>query len=457
MATVEGTETKQHYLDTVAGFVASTGYDDLPEKVREHAKHVWMDTVGVVLAGSLEAEASALGQRLRDEGGRATILSPGFPRSNAINAALVNGTAGTFLELDEGHHPTGHPAIYVVPAVLAQGEATGATGKQLIEALVLGYEVTARISQATRFVKGVHTHGCLGVVGAAVGAARLMGRDASRIREAINVASCLNGATPFMAAFEGALVRNVYAGFSAHMGVLISDLVESGFTGPRDGLSETYGKIIGESFDPGRVVEGLGEEYQITSNYFKMHAACRHLHAPLDALEAALKGRVLRPEEVDGVTVTGNSNTVMCGRADPQNSLAAKFSVPFGIATGIARGSTWTDAFQQEAVDDPAARALARRVKVVEAADASRHGPHDHPARVEIRLTSGETLTGQVDRAIGDPSDPFSYEVVKDKFTRLTSATFPRGNVSRAMELFMRLEEMPRASDLTGALRELAA
>ena len=457
MATKEKTAVEQDYLDTLSAFLAGTGYDDLPQKVRQHAKYVWMDTIGVIMAGSLEPQASALAHRLSDDRGSATILSPGFPRSDPLNAALANGTAGTFLELDEGHHPTGHPAIYIVPPVLALGEATGATGKQLIEALVLAYEVTARLSLATQFIKGVHTHGSLGVMGAVVGAARLLKYDASRIREAINVAACLNGATPFLTAFEGALVRNVYAGFSGHMGVLITHLVESGFTGPRDGLSETYTKLIADSFDPTHLVADLGDSYQIATNYFKMHAACRHTHGPMDALIQALGDRTLRPEEVQRVTVRGNANVVMCGRHDPQNPLAAKFSVPFAIATGIVRNNTGVAAFRQEAVDDPATQALAQRVTAVEEEAFTQRWPHEHPVRVEIALSSGETLVGQVDTPRGDQPSPISYDEVKEKFSSLTSAIFSNGRSAQAMDLFLRLEEMPRAGDLTAALRDLAS
>ena len=455
---IEETNVAQpDYLDTIAAFVASTDYEDLPEEVRRHAKYVWLDTAGVIMAGSLEPQPSALAKRLAHDRGSATVLRPGFPHCDAANAALLNGTAGTFLELDEGHRPSGHPAMYIVPSVLALAEANGATGKQLIEALVLAYEVSSRLSWATRLIRGIHIHGSLGVVGAAVGAARLLGYDAPRIREAINIASCLNGATPSLAAFEGALVRNVYAGFSGHMGVLIADLVESGFTGLFDGPSETYTKLLAHSFDPECLVDRLGEEFEISTNYFKLHAACRHLHAPLDALDQALGGRAVQPEEVKRVRVAGNSQMVACGRTSPVNPLAAKFSVPFAIATSIVRKNTGIEGFRHEAVDNPATRSLAQRVALEEDQSFSQVWPQENPARVEVVLTTGETLVGQVNKPRGDQPSPISYAEVKDKFSRLTSAIFPGGNAVHAMNLFLHMEEMPQASELTAALRELAS
>ena len=456
MAIEQRTAAQQDYLDIISDFVAGTRYSDLPEDVRRHAKYVWMDTVGVIMAGSLEPQNLALAGRLGSGPGPATILRRGLPRCDASNAALANGTAGTFLELDEGHLPTGHPAIYIVPAVLATGEETGATGVQLIEALTMAYEVTARLSAATRFIDGIHIHGCLGVVGAAVGVARLLGFDASRTREAINVASCLNGATPALTCLEGALVRNVYAGFAGQIGVLIGNLVESGFTGPRDGLSETYTKIIGDTFDPRRMVDGLGDEYLITTNYFKMHAACRHLHSPIDALDQALKGSSLRPDDVQRVTVACNAKAAHYVRSDPENPLAAKFSIPFAIATTIVRNSAGKDAFQQDSVDDRLTQALAQRVLVVEDDGFTGRWPDELPARVEIVTTSGNTFVGEVDSPRGGPDSPISYEEVREKFSALTSAFFTDDNAGQAMDAFMHMDEMPRAADLTEALRKLA-
>ena len=451
MTPKHGTE----YLDTIADFIAGTSYSDLPEAVRVHTKYVWMDTVGAILGGSLEPQASALSRRFGADAGAATILGPGFPRSEPMNAALVNGTAGTFLELDEGHIPICHPAIYAVPALLAVGEDTGASGRQLIEALVLSYEITVRLNRTTDFISGMHPHGSLGVVGAAVGVARLLGYDAPKIREAINVAACLNGATPRVAAVEGALVRNVYAGFSGHMGVLIPHLVESGLTGLRDGLSETYTHFIAGGFDPARMVQGLGDEYQISSNYFKIHAACRHVHAPLDALGKALDGRRLEPQEVERVRVVGNSYMTRLARPDPENPLAAKFSVPFAIATAIVKDGTGMQAFQQDAVDDPAARSLAQRVTVEEDSSYTAGWPSRQTCLVEVTTTTGETLVGRVDNPRGEAVDPVSYRQVEDKFLGLTSPIF-RGAEGRAADLFKDLDSVRRASELTEELRRLA-
>ncbi|MBI2872244.1 MAG: MmgE/PrpD family protein [Chloroflexi bacterium] len=448
----------QDYLDTLCRFLAETRYEDLPAEVRQRASAVFMDTVGVIIAGSLEPEATALSQRLAgDNAGPSTVLRPGFPQAQPQAAALLNGTAGVFLELDEGHRPTGHPGVHVVPPVLALAEETGAGGRQMLEAVVLGYEVTIRLAWACNLVPGIHPHGSLSATGAAVAAARLLGFDAGRTRHALNMAACLALAPPFSAALEGATVRNVYSGMGAHNAVLVARMVESGFTGLRDGVGEVFSKYIATGFNPQRMVEGLGKTYEIATNYFKLHAACRHCHAPLDALARALNGGRLRPDEVDHITVASHYAAAACSRPDPQNPLAAKFSIPFAIATAIVQGHTGVSAFQQAAVDNPATRALARRVSVVVDEGLARRWPQENPARVKVVLKDGQSLTGEVDYPRGEmASAPGFQEEVRSKFLALTEPVFRGNGNARAMELLLGLEEVKNARELTAALRRLA-
>ena len=156
----------------------------VPAAVLLHAQHVVADTVAVSRGGADTAQMRALVQVGLDEGvvhraaadaGAAacsTVLAPGLPRTNAEHAAFLNATAGTFLELDEGMRPTGHPGMHVVPAALAVAERRHRSGSELLRAVLVGYEVTARLFLAYRLRYPVHPHGHFGGVGAAVAAAR---------------------------------------------------------------------------------------------------------------------------------------------------------------------------------------------------------------------------------------------------------------------------------------------
>ena len=457
MATISGHATStRRALDALADFAATLRYDDIPESTRLHSRYVLMDTVGAMLGGSTEVENVALIGRLALEHGEATVMARGLPPSTSERAAQANGTSGTALEQDEGHLPVGHPAIYTVPATLAVGEEIGASGRSVIETLVVAYELSVRLARSTRFDQGLHTHGSIAAVAAAVAAGRARGFGVDRLREAIDAAACLNGATPFFSANEGATVRNAYAGLAGYVGVLVSRLVESGFTGPRDGLNEVYTRLLGHGIDAGALTDGLGEGYEITTNYFKLHAACRYTHAPLDALQAAQNGRTLAPDEVREVRVVGNANAAMCGRHDPQNSLAAKFSVPFALATAIVNGHTGVEAFRQPAVDDAVTRDLARRVVVVEEESYTARFPSEQVAEVEVRLESGDVLTGAVTNPRGAEHDPVAYAEVERKFETLSAIALGHESQGKARRLILGVHTLPDVRELTAGLRALS-
>src|SRR5690606_29541126 len=139
-----------------------------------------------------------------------------------------------------------HPAVHVLPAVWAEAEKRGASGLEVLQALVAGYEVAARLGGATRLRSDMHPHGTWGVLGAAVGVGKLRGYDAERFARLINVASSLSLATSKQTMLQGATVRNVYAGVANQLGLLAADLVDSGFTGERHGVETIFGSVVSE-------------------------------------------------------------------------------------------------------------------------------------------------------------------------------------------------------------------
>jgi 2-methylcitrate dehydratase PrpD len=186
-----------NYLDQIASFVCRTSFDDLPQNVVLRAKEVLADTLSVIAAGAQESEVKALEQRLVDPKATqvASLIGSGI-RTESFKAALINGTAGTFLELDEGNQfGRGHPGVHVVPAALAMAEEEHFSGRDLVTALVLGYEIGTRIGIACKIRMSMHPHGTWGTVGAAVAVGKLMGYGEAAMKEMINVSSSLGLAT----------------------------------------------------------------------------------------------------------------------------------------------------------------------------------------------------------------------------------------------------------------------
>jgi 2-methylcitrate dehydratase PrpD len=412
------------WLERWGAFTASARFDDLPAEVVERTKLVLLDTIGAIAAGMQEPEMRALVRRLAgtygsDEG--APAIGSGTRLSPAV-AAFANGTAGTMLELDEGNqYARGHPGVHVVPVALAAAERIGASGRDLLLAVALGYEVGARIGMSAKLRVTMHPHGTWGTVGAALAAAKLNRAEADTVIETINVASTLGLATSRRTMLEGGTVRNTYAGFSNQLGWMAYDLVLSGFIGETDGIGTVFGSVVAERFEPEAMVDELGARWEIARNYFKRHAACRYAHGALDALADIVRreGGAIDPAGVESIEVDTYVWAAQLDSPAPKNMLAAKFSLPFALATAIVAGAASVPAFRDRARADAVTRDLAGRVAVREDPSLTAMLPGLRPARLRLHMRDGRTLSAEVLTNRGDTEDPYSVDEVREKFREL--------------------------------------
>ena len=426
-----------NYLDTLSGFAATLRFHELPEAVRAHTGWILADTVAAVAAGSAEPELQALAA-LHGEpaaGSGATLVGLGRAAS-ADAAALVNGTAGTFLEMDEGNrYSRGHPAVHVLPAALALAEQRGADAETFLSALVVGYEVGSRLGAASQLRGAMHPHGTWGTIGAAAACARLLGADSAGMREAINVSASMTTATSKRTMLEGGLVRNVYAGLSNRNGLLAAQLAACGYTGERDGPGSLFSQIVSERFDPAQVVRGLGEDWHLLQNYFKLHSCCRYNHGTLDAIDAiAARGLLPAPEEIARIEVRSYALAAELDDPAPRNTLAAKFSVPFAVATRLVRGSSALASFTWEAVRDERTLALARKVELAEDPAMTARLPRERPARVLITTTDGRQYAGEAGVNRGDDAAPYTAQELTAKFMDLCGRVWSQAHAERVLQ-----------------------
>ena len=422
------------YLDTLSRFAAELDYASLPPAVREQTGWVLADTLASIVGGSAEPELRALAGRLGTPG-PATLIGLGGTGS-ADAAALLNGTAGTFLEMDEGNRfSRGHPAVHVIPAALALCEASGASADVFMAALLAGYEVGSRFGAASRLRPSMHPHGTWGTVGAAAACARIAGMDAQGMRETLNISASLTTASSKQTMLEGGLVRNVYAGLSNRNGLLALQLAECGFTGEHDGLSSLLGKIISEKFDTVGLIDSLGSQWHLMRNYFKLHSCCRYNHGTLDAIDQiAGRGPLPSPAEIARIDVNTYNLAAELKDKAPRNTLAAKFSVPFAVATRLVNHSSALSSFTWDAVRDPAVLALAQKVEVSEDPSMTQRLPLERPARVVISLHDGRQIMGEAGVNRGDDAAPYSREELRQKFMDLTQRVWPAAHAAAVLE-----------------------
>ncbi|MGE0310535.1 MAG: MmgE/PrpD family protein [Lautropia sp.] len=426
------------YLDELGAFAAGLAWKDFEPALREQVGWILADTIAAIVGGAPEPEMRALSGAQPDMPptvAGATLIGTGR-RVGVDTAALLNGTAGTFLEMDEGNRfARGHPAIHVIPALIALAESGEATAEDFVAALVAGYEVGSRLGSASRLRAAMHPHGTWGTIGAAVACARLARLDARGMREAINVASSMTTASSKRTMLEGGLVRNVYAGLSNRDGLLALRLVQAGFTGERDGPGSLFGGIVSEHFDREAAVRGIGSEWHLMQNYFKLHSCCRYNHGALDAVDAiGARGGLPAHDRIASITVTTYDLAAELDDPAPRNTLAAKFSVPFAVATRLVNGSSALPSFTWEAVRDPAVLALAAKVRVVEDPAMTRRLPLERPARVEITLDDGRSVQGEVGVNRGDDAAPYGRDELRGKFGILAGRVWPASHAGRVLD-----------------------
>jgi 2-methylcitrate dehydratase PrpD len=443
-------------IEELAHFVAETSWEAIPEAVREHAKLVLLDTLGVILAGSVQPEVSAARSRLTATGGRgATVYAPGWPTTDPRTAALLNGMAGRSIELCEGHrYVSCQAAVQALPTVLATAEWLERSGKETLAGLIFGYEVAARIGAGLTARPLAHQNGQAPMLGAVGAGARLRGLTSDQTSLALRIGAILVLTPAYTNAVAGATALNVAGGMSGFAGVLAPELALAGVAAQPNAIEEALGQLVGDGFRPDAVTEAMGQRWEITRNYFRLRACCNPIYAALDALEEILAELRPRPDEIERIEVATYRFAANMRNPDPTNYFAAKYSLPHAAAALVLRGTAGYRAFTDETVSDPAIAAFRRRITVREDPELSAHVPRLKPARVTVTLTDGRRATRLRESARGDFQDPYGEDEIRAKFRELAGVVLSPNGVTRIESLVGRLDELPHLGELVGALRE---
>lgn len=441
-------------IETLARFAAHTQWEDIPPSVQRHAKLVLLDTLGVILAGSVRPEVVALRERLSSTAGPgATVYAPGTPAHDPRTAALLNGIAGRAIELCEGLRlASGQPAIQILPGMLAVGEHTRASGKTLLTALVTGYEVAARLGMAFTPRPLAHQNGQAMLLAAAAAGARMRGLDAAGISLAMRISAVMLMTPSYTNTGAGATALNVAGGMAGFASAFAPDLALAGFQAQPDAIEEALGKMVGAGFDTTHLLDELGKRWEITRNYFRLHACCNPIHPALDALHAALAQMKPRADEIDRIDFTTYKfASVMCN-PQPSNYFASKYSLPHAAAVMVARGDTRHRAIDDSALNDPAITALRARVSMAEDPAMSARVPVHKPAQVTITLKDGRQHTHTVESHDGDFNRPYNEAVLREKFRDLASDVLTAEGIAAVEQALDRCEHWTGVSDLPALL-----
>ena len=404
-------------------FVADVSFERLPAAAVDVARVGFIDCIATMIAGAGDLAPQLLRKALQPAHGDATLYFSG-ETAPAPQAAWINGTAGHALDYDDVAL-RGHPSTVLVTAILAEGEALGASGRDMLAAYVAGYETWAELAwrdPGHHHRKGWHPTGIFGPIGAAAACASLRRLDAERASNALALAA--SQSSGIMANF-GTMTKPFHAGRSAHSGLIAARLAEVGFTASPDALEHPQGFLsavspAGEA-DRDTPAQALGSEWKIVKSRLgiKKYPACYCTHRALDGMLELLARHPLRPEEIERVTVSlSDTHSLILRNHRPQTGLEGKFSMEFAMAAAViarrAGLAEYTDGF----VRRPDVQDLMRRV-VIETNQ--NYDPEVSGASVsdQVRVdlvAGGRVESAKVRRAKGHPDRPLSEAELFDKF-----------------------------------------
>jgi 2-methylcitrate dehydratase PrpD len=439
-------------------------YEDLPDRTVSEIKSRILDTVGVALgASALPGSERAVDMAMAASSRPEAAIMGSTTRVSAGEAAFANGVLAHTLDYDDTHLPSiAHPSSTLVPAILAMAEALDADGREVIAAAVIGYEVCIRAAMggydpstkaSVFFERGWHATSICGTLGAAAGAARLLGLDEDGLGHAVAIAASF-GAGILEANRAGGTVKQLHCGWAARAGIFAAQAAAQGFTGPpsvfegRFGFFEAFcGRVVNE----GALTEGLGDVWAVDDIVTKPFPTNHFTHSAIEAA-MALRSR-LDGSTITAIEVLGPASTLRTiseppdRKAAPQTAYEAKFSAPFLVAMalqgwGSGLGIEQAD-LTEERLNDPDVRRLAGLVRCGTDERLEAIFPIQLPAIVRVHTADGETLEESVLTSFGGPARPLSEAQLRVKFD---TNVLPVLDAEHAQRIWATVRDLERSS-----------
>ena len=423
----------------LSDFVRETKYENLPLDAIEKAKMHILDCLGVSIGAYGTPWARAVTDLAREYGGKeeAHIFVDGN-RVPAINAALANGTLAHSLEFDDTHIvSTCHPAAPIIPSALAVAESQKSSGKELILATILGYEVMLRAGMAIfpshRDDRRFHITATTGNLGAAAATGKLLDLDAKTFPHALGLAADQSASGLFSFISDGSMSKRIHTGRAAMNGILSSLLAKSGVTGGPRIFEDKYGflEAYASNYNLSKLTAELGGDFEIMNCWCKQFPCCGHLQGLIRLALKIRREHGLDPYKIEEVQIGSYSDALIHNKYEIKTPLDAQESASFAVAAALVNGDAYIREFFEK-YQDPEITTLMKRIEVQTDQEVQR----GRGAKVTVKMRNGEQFTG-----VEKESVTISDQIIIKKFRRLTRDILPKEHIERIIDVIHRLEQ----------------
>jgi 2-methylcitrate dehydratase PrpD len=424
----------------LAEAVSSISFDGLGEPEIEAVRRLLLDHLGVAAAGSVTDTAVSFRRTMarfaHDDRAALAVIGAGVTAA-PVPAAMANAVAGHCIEYDDVHNSSSsHPGVVMYPAAMAATALAGGDERDLVRAVVIGFEVMCRAGRAadpaSHYARHFHPTGTIGALGAAAAAAASLGLDADGLNSAVGIAASMaSGSMEFLC--DGAWTKRLHPALAARNGVEAGLLAAEGYVGTDDGICGERGFLAAhsEAPEPERLLEGWGQwPLEVVSTSIKRHTCCRYKQGAIDALLDIRSAHGVTAEDVESVVIGIPSVAVDIvaepaeAKRRPASVVDAQFSLAFGAAAALLWGRAGLAEYGEARLDDPEALALMDRVEYEVDPDIDRVFPDKWKAWARVTTRGGDVHSQWVDDPKGDPGNPFTDDECREKFDDLASAVY---------------------------------
>src|SRR3989454_3277440 len=442
--------------ETLSGYVTSLRYEDLgPRTVQEAKRHI-LDSLGCAMGG-YGSEPAIIARRVAPSGTPAArLLGEGRPTTPEA-AAFANSVMIRFLDANDTYiaRGSGHPSD-MLGALLAAAECQGASGKDLLLAIVAGYEVFGALADQISLRDRGWDQGVFVAPAAAAGAGLLLGLSATQMAEAIAIAATANVATRQTRAGELAMWKGCATAVAAKAGLFAAQLAREGMTGPTAAFEGRHGlwEQVTGPFELG-ALGGRDTPFAIERTNFKFVATEYHAQAPI-AIALRLRAKV-SVEEIEAIDVriyamAHSEIGSEPAKWDPRTRETADHSLPYMLAVALRDGRVTPASFEPERYLDPSLRPLMNRIRVAESPEFTRRFPQELGSQIDVITRSGQRFTARAEYPKGHARNPMTDDDVETKFRDLSLDVLGAERVNAALQALWHLDEAPRTSVVLDAL-----